>query len=121
MPYKDIEKKRSYQRAWIKRHRLIDPNANSHSNRRSARERIKIFKETHPCMDCGGEFPYVCMQFDHRDGSTKSANVSFLIWKNSAWSNVLAEIEKCDLVCANCHAIRGAVRMGKILLVDNRS
>lgn len=61
-----------------------------------------------PCMDCGGTFPSECMQFDHRPGEMKSFNISMRA--RSTHARVLAEIAKCDLVCANCHAIRTAQR-----------
>lgn len=60
--------------------------------------------KTGPCKDCGGTFPPVCMDFDHRDRSTKVADVSVLA--RSSKAKCLAEIAKCDLVCANCHRIR---------------
>lgn len=61
--------------------------------------------KTGPCSDCGRTFPPYCMDFDHRDGSDKVGAVSELIFMvgKAAW---LAEIEKCDLVCANCHRVR---------------
>jgi hypothetical protein len=31
--------------------------------------------------------------------------------RNCSWEKVEAEIKKCELVCANCHAIRTAVRL----------
>lgn len=58
-----------------------------------------------PCADCGGTFPPECMDFDHVDPSTKS----FCVGKGPASygrERVLAEIEKCELVCANCHRVR---------------
>ena len=64
---------------------------------------ISPFKDK-PCMDCGGTFPLVCMDFDHRDPSTKLFNVAQGIRKSK--EAILAEIAKCDLVCANCHRIR---------------
>ncbi len=56
-----------------------------------------------PCMDCGGSFPPYVMDFDHRRG-VKKFNVSLAYAK--AWSDVLVEMKKCDIVCANCHRIR---------------
>jgi hypothetical protein len=57
-----------------------------------------------PCMDCGGVFDPVCMDFDHRDPSTKKAGVA---WRAAhGLGAALAEIQKCDLVCANCHRLR---------------
>lgn len=57
-----------------------------------------------PCMDCGGSFPPECMDFDHREGEVKEIMIASALRR--AWLDILAEIEKCDLVCANCHRIR---------------
>lgn len=56
-----------------------------------------------PCADCGGRFPPYCMDFDHVRGE-KRANVAQLMCYSL--KAILAEIAKCDLVCANCHRIR---------------
>lgn len=60
-------------------------------------------------MDCGlrCEYPEV-FEFDHRPGETKVADVTKLrVGKMSA---LVAEIAKCDVVCANCHRIRTVTR-----------
>ena len=61
--------------------------------------------KTGPCMDCGGTFPSVCMHFDHRPGEEKVLNIAALARHNNKKA-ILEEIAKCDLICANCHAIR---------------
>lgn len=57
-----------------------------------------------PCMDCGGAFDPVCMDFDHRPGEIKLLAVS--MGYRVAREIALAEIAKCDIVCANCHRLR---------------
>ena len=57
-----------------------------------------------PCMDCGQTYPYYVMDFDHRDPAVKDKNVSQLL--SYGWKRFLAEIEKCDVVCSNCHRER---------------
>lgn len=57
-----------------------------------------------PCMDCGKSFPSCCMDFDHRDKTTKLRAVAKLL--SASLSYLLREIAKCDVVCANCHRIR---------------
>lgn len=56
-----------------------------------------------PCADCGIQYAYYIMEFDHVRGVKK-----FVVAK--AYSNgaaaVLAEIAKCDVVCSNCHRER---------------
>jgi hypothetical protein len=80
-------------------------------SRRIARERaeylVKFFR-TRPCSDCGETDPLV-LEFDHlRD---KSFNIAKGL-RDHSWDAVLAEIDKCDVVCANCHRRRTALRAG---------
>ena len=62
-------------------------------------------KEGQPCTDCGGTFPVPAMQWDHRPGTDKVGDVSYLLGRLRK-ERILEEIAKCELVCANCHAIR---------------
>lgn len=69
--------------------------------------RIKATLQTakdRPCMDCGNRFPSCCMDFDHVRGK-KTMNIGHDAWSRGLKA-VLAEIEKCDVVCSNCHRIR---------------
>lgn len=61
----------------------------------------------HPCVDCGETDPVV-LEFDHL--GNKSFNVAYGMRARS-WEAVLAEIEKCEVVCANCHKRRTAARL----------
>jgi hypothetical protein len=66
--------------------------------------------ESHPCFDCGETDPVV-LEFDHI--GDKMFNVAqALPYRN--WSSILAEIEKCEVVCANCHRRRTARRNGTV-------
>lgn len=60
------------------------------------------------CADCGYNKHAVALDFDHKDGSGKHAAVSQMRCGNM--EKLLAEIEKCDVVCANCHRVRTAMR-----------
>lgn len=55
------------------------------------------------CTICKIAYPYPAMQFHHRDVSTK--DVSWTKLRLRSWHKITAELEKCDLVCANCHSI----------------
>ena len=59
-----------------------------------------------PCMDCGRRYLPHQMDFDHRDPSTKSFQLTDGRAQLAARSRLLEEIAKCDVVCATCHAIR---------------
>lgn len=58
------------------------------------------------CTDCGGTFPQVCMGFDHVDPLTKEFSIGAAMGRSI--EVLKKESDKCDLVCANCHAIRTA-------------
>lgn len=62
-----------------------------------------------PCADCGREYPSYVMDFDHTRGA-KRYNVAAMTLKS--WPQILQELEKCDVVCANCHKVRTHVRRG---------
>lgn len=70
-----------------------------------AEENLKLYREikSRPCKDCGNVYHPWCMEFDHR-GEKSFGIAQVARWKK--WSKVLKEIEKCDLVCANCHRLR---------------
>ena len=65
---------------------------------------------THPCADCGETDPIV-LEFDHlRD---KVFTIGAQLSRRS-WRTILEEIEKCKVVCANCHRRRTAKRRGAV-------
>jgi hypothetical protein len=71
---------------------------------RSERRAIVDAAKDVPCMDCKQKFPSFVMDFDHRDPSIKLFGVGKNMGRSVA--TLLAEIAKCDVVCANCHRIR---------------
>jgi hypothetical protein len=79
--------------------------------RRRNREKLREYLRTQCCLDCGiGDF--AVLEFDHRDPREKRCNVSSLAVQPVSWAAVLCEIEKCDVVCANCHRRRTARYFG---------
>ena len=56
-----------------------------------------------PCLDCSRTYPPVAMDFDHVRGEKVSGIARMWSWRRE---RVLAELAKCDLVCANCHRVR---------------
>ncbi|MEX2229835.1 MAG: hypothetical protein WEB13_09390 [Dehalococcoidia bacterium] len=76
------------------------------------REWIRSLKSSQPCADCGGYFHWIAMTYDHLPGSAKRGEISNLI--AGGYRRVVeAELEKCELVCANCHAVRTYLRREK--------
>jgi len=70
-----------------------------------------------PCTDCGERDPVV-LEFDHLDPAHKSFCIGQAL-SYRAWQSILAEIEKCEVVCANCHRRRTARRRGALRAVLN--
>jgi hypothetical protein len=62
------------------------------------------------CVDCGVNDLRV-LQFDHVRGEKVEA-ISELVRRGAALSMIVAEIEKCEVRCANCHAIATFARLG---------
>jgi hypothetical protein len=62
-----------------------------------------------PCADCGRTFHPVAMHWHHLPGTRKKASLGDLA-KRGSRKRVLEEIAKCELICANCHAVRTFVR-----------
>ena len=83
-------------------------------NARVAREihcRIWDYLSQHPCTDCGEADPLV-LEFDHlRD---KIGDISRMVSDFLSWGPIVKEIEKCEVVCANCHRRRTARRANNI-------
>jgi hypothetical protein len=70
---------------------------------RTERARLIVkYLEEHPCVDCG-EPDVVVLDFDHL--FDKSFDISRGLHGRN-WDSVLAEIAKCEVVCANCHRRR---------------
>jgi hypothetical protein len=106
MPYKDPEKLREAARKsslayYYKNKDQVKRNALKSKKRR--KELLNGLKRK-PCMDCGGEFPPVCMHFHHRDPKEKLFEIADKL--TCSIIKLMEEISKCDLICANCHAIR---------------
>jgi len=63
------------------------------------------------CLDCGYAQHLDALEFDHVPGRGEPEKRRCLatLWAFS-WERIKAELNKCDLVCANCHRIRGKKR-----------
>ena len=66
---------------------------------------VRTLKESTPCADCGKFYAWCVMDFDHVSGQ-KESNISTMISNSVGLSKIKKEIEKCEIVCSNCHRIR---------------
>ncbi|TXH11668.1 MAG: hypothetical protein E6R04_01065 [Spirochaetes bacterium] len=59
------------------------------------------------CMDCGYS-NWIALELDHRNPTEKHDAVTRMVNDGVMLERIKAEVAKCDVVCANCHAIRTA-------------
>lgn len=111
MPYKDTKKQKEAQHAWYKKNKELTRERSKNSRERN-KQVIREIKESSPCFDCKNFYPYYIMQFDHVGLDDKVGSINRLLTTSSI-TTVLNEIEKCELVCANCHAKRTWSRLQK--------
>ena len=63
-------------------------------------ELVSTIKLERGCARCGYNKCAGAMDFHHREGEDKLGNVGSM---KDGLKRLLAEIEKCDVLCANCH------------------
>jgi hypothetical protein len=110
MPYVNPEDERAYQRLHYERHKELYKTraiASRAKQRIEQRLLIRQYLETHPCVDCGIADIRV-LQFDHIERGPDIRRISKLIGTRN---KLLAELEKCEVRCANCHMIRTGVQL----------
>lgn len=107
MAYKDAQRQkaaqhRSYERN--KRANIARTSANRVERRRALATYVQELKRQ-PCTDCSHTYPYYVMEFDHVRGD-KVESIANLVNAAVKLEVIQAEVEKCELVCANCHRAR---------------
>lgn len=74
-----------------------------HAKKQEYKRKLAELKEKAGCTDCGVK-NHIILDFDHlRD---KKYNISRMVHDGFSWRAILKEIDKCEIVCANCHRIR---------------
>ena len=84
------------------RWRERNPEKNLESWKRVETEKRRILLEARVggCQICGESDP-ACLDFHHRDPTTKEGHIGE--FRRFGMKRLLAEIAKCDVLCANCH------------------
>jgi len=65
------------------------------------------------CERCGFNEHPAALDFHHRDGETKLGTIANLKRLGAGTARHLAEMAKCDLLCANCHRILHTEETGR--------
>lgn len=99
----NIVKGKEYRRKKCKSCKQLTQNI----RRKKTAKIICNLKKSLECVRCGFS-DYRALEFHHLDRSTKSFNIS----ESFTWSfgKIQEEIEKCEILCANCHRIEHYTR-----------
>ncbi len=95
---------REYQKNWYKKNRqkvIAKSNNDLKEIKRWFAEEI-IAKSS--CKNCGFNHPGA-LDFHHRNPSEKEGVITEMVANKRSKKAILKEIEKCDVLCANCHRI----------------
>lgn len=76
----------------------------------ATRDTVRDIKLKRGCADCGYNAHWAALDFDHLPGAAKVMDVAEMIRVSRPLAAILAEIEKCEVVCANCHRVRTVMR-----------
>ena len=116
MPYKNPNSrkaKESLRRARRKHYAKNKEDYKARAREEKAKTRKWFDKiRSVPCTDCNKEYPPCAMDLDHVRGK-KVKNLSAMITAGAGWDKLIAEVEKCEVVCAVCHRIRHARASGR--------
>jgi hypothetical protein len=101
MPYKDSSDLHAAQRRWYQRNKkkIIDKQRDA---RAAVRKQFKDYKSTLKCSRCPENHP-ATLDFHHKDPTQKDVAVSKAINRHWNFNQILAEVKKCEILCANCH------------------
>lgn len=98
MPYKNKQKQKEYLKVWASNNRKPKSKQTSWLKRK---EIVKTAKDK-PCAACGIKYDPIVMDLHHINPEEKDMNVSRILRKGS-YQKLQEEIDKCIVLCANCH------------------
>jgi len=103
MAGRDLVKHQAAKRRYYEANKdAVKARAKAHDKAANARTKAWLLEylNAHPCTDCGETNPIV-LEFDHlRD---KDFAISNAVKRGISLKRIIAEVEKCEVRCANCH------------------
>lgn len=65
---------------------------------------LREYKSDKKCIQCGFSHP-AALDFHHRNPEDKDGQVCVMASQGCSIERIQKEIDKCDILCANCHRI----------------
>jgi hypothetical protein len=106
MPYTNLEKQKEAQQTHYTKNKILYRQRNQAAKQRN-REYVITYLLDNPCVDCG-EKDIIVLEFDHL--SDKDCSVADAIRRSFSIERLQREIDKCEVVCCNCHRRRTSKR-----------
>jgi hypothetical protein len=67
------------------------------------RKRMAVEYKGGACQECGYHKCLNSLVFHHRNPKNKEHGIQHLLSRRVCWERMRRELDKCDLLCANCH------------------
>lgn len=105
MPHKDITRRSEYHKAYMKK--WYEKNKQKHlkyirNNETNKKKWLDEIKSNFKCSRCQ-ENHIACLDFHHIDPKSKEIGIAIALQKNWSKERILEEINKCIVLCSNCH------------------
>lgn len=103
MPYKNPEKQKQAQHeSYLRRaDRMVEYQRRV---RGELRQKVAEYKLARGCKRCGYNRNSCALDAHHIQGKARiNDGIAFMCHRRKSWEDILTELEKCEIVCANCH------------------
>lgn len=111
MPYKDKDQQLEAQRRHYRRNKGDYLDSQERIRDRNA-QYVWGYLQGKSCAVCGESDPIV-LEFDHRNPGQKECSIADAVRERKfSLSRLQTEIDKCDILCANCHRRKTASEIG---------
>jgi hypothetical protein len=94
-------KSKNYFKHWYERNKVAH-RQNIKKNYDAMRTWLQDYKKELCCSRCG-ESRSICLDFHHREPDQKDLEIAQALRQGWSKQRILAEIDKCEVLCANCH------------------
>ena len=101
MPRSDAQKNKEYQAKWYYKNRQIQMERTK-KLKKDKTIWLAEYKKNLLCSQCGENHP-ACLEFHHVDRTKKDFALSTAANRGYSMEKIKMEIEKCIILCSNCH------------------
>ena len=107
MPFKDPEVRRQKQKTYSKKY--YEKNKKDVIQKINAKKKVHRtwfvnYKKQLACVTCGFDHP-AALDFHHVERKKSNRKVHELVGDGNTKKRILEEIEKCVVLCSNCHRV----------------